>query len=134
MPATNTPGPGVPATLPSGCFSYVQGNDGTGNEGSTFGRPNYDKVKFWIKDYTKETIFFGFRNHLSGTTVTYAIITPAGDSLSWGTVGTSAGDGYIADDLIEAYVGPKEIYGAGPGGYDATLATPTMNGEYYIEF
>ncbi len=134
MPASNNPGPGNPANIESDCISYVQGNDGSGKEGSTVGRPGSDKLKVWINDPTTETIFFGFRKHIyTSLNVTYYIKDPAGNTLCTGVV-VSSGEGYIEDDQIEAYVGPQEIYGGSSGGYDAMECTPNLAGEYIIEF
>ncbi|MEM6263309.1 MAG: T9SS type A sorting domain-containing protein [Bacteroidota bacterium] len=133
IPGTGVPSPGNPVTIASGCMSKIQGNDGTGKEGPTLGRPDYDMVKVYVSD-TTERIFFGFRDDGSSGDVNYYILSPSGATVKSGPVLSSAGTGYIADNQIEAYAGPLQIAGAGSGGYDADYIIPTETGEYIIKF
>jgi hypothetical protein len=124
----------MPAGASGSCISYLQGNDGTGKEGPTFGRPWYDLIYVHISDPSTEVIYYGWTRRLPGSQpVYYRIIDPDGNMLRAGRVAETAADsGYIADDGVEAYAGPKHI--AGSTGYDALVCTPTVAGDYAIMF
>lgn len=126
----------MPGGSSSDCISYVQGNDGTGKEGSTLGRPSTDRIYIHIHDPDNETIYFGFRRKIpSGQEVYYQILAPDGSIHCSGKVASSASDsGYVADDGIEAYVGPTQIAGSGSGGYEALECTPDTVGDYAVIF
>ncbi len=124
----------IPAGGGSSCLSYIQGNDGSGKEGPGFDRPWYDRLYVHIHDPSTETIYYGFSNPAASSfDLYYRIIAPDGSILRAGKVAGSASDsGYVADDGVEAYVGPNAI--AGSNGYDQLVCTPTMAGDYAIVF
>ncbi|MEL6676589.1 MAG: Ig-like domain-containing protein [Bacteroidota bacterium] len=122
------------------CVSYVQGNDERGGEGGkegpTFGDPADRWIYVHIDDPTTETIYYGF-NKLEplGEALYYIILAPNGDTLCRGQVAEGVGDpGYIPDDGVAAYTGPKQIAGATSNGYQALECTPTIPGDYAILF
>ena len=126
----------MPSGSGSDCVSYVQGNDGTGKEGSTIGRPSTDWIYVHIEDPSEETIFFGFSRKLpSSQEVYYQILAPDGSVHCSGKVASSVSDpGFVPDDGVAAYVGPLQIAGARSGGYEALECTPTVAGDYAILF
>lgn len=126
----------MPAGSSSSCVSYVQGNDGTGKEGPSYHQDATEYIYVHIQDPDAETIYFGFTRKLpSSKSVYYQILDPLGNIHCSGQVAESSSDtGYIADDGVEAYVGPTQIYGSGSGGYEAIECDPTMAGEYTIRF
>lgn len=126
----------MPAGSSSSCVSYVQGNDGTGKEGPSYHQDATEYIYVHIQDPDAETIYFGFtRKHPSSKSVYYQILDPLGNIHCSGRVAESSADaGYIADDNVEAYVGPTQIYGSGSGGYEAIECDPSMAGEYTIRF
>lgn len=126
----------MPAGSSASCISYVQGNDGTGKEGPSYHQGATEYVYVHIQDPDAETIYFGFTRKLpTSKPVYYQILDPLGNVHCSGQVAESSSDaGYIADDGVEAYVGPTQIHGAGSGGYEAIECDPTMAGEYTIRF
>ncbi len=126
----------IPAGSPTGCVSYIQGNDGAGKEGPSYHMDDTEYIYVHIADPTRETIYFGFTRKVpSSKSVYYQILDPNGDVLCTGEVASNNSmDGYIADDGAEAYVGPTQIYGGGSGGYDAIECLPTLAGDYAIRF
>jgi len=131
-------GEGTPQLIPSGaasdCRSYIQGNDGTGKEGPTLGRPSTDFIHVHISDPDTETIYYGFtKKEPSSSEVYYWILAPDSSVVCHGRVAQSASDsGYVDDNGVEAYVGPTQIGGA--TGYDALECKPTVAGDYMILF
>lgn len=126
----------MPQGSPSSCISYIQGNDGNGKEGPGYGRPWYDLIYVNISDPSSESIFYGFtRREPTSKPLYYQILDPLGNVVITGLVGTSASDScFIADDGVQAYVGPTQIAGSDSGGYKALKYTPTMAGDYAIRF
>lgn len=126
----------IPSGSSSSCISYVQGNDGTGKEGSTLGRPSTDWIYIHIQDPDQETIYFGLTRKIpSSKEVYYQILAPDGSIHCSGKVASSASDsGYVADNGLEAYVGPTQIAGISSGGYEALECDPTEAGNYAIVF
>ncbi len=124
----------IPSGSSSSCISYIQGGDGSGKEGSGFNRPWYDLIYVHIEDPSKEVIYYGFtRLEPVSQEVYYRIIAPDGSILIAGKVASSSSDsGYVADNGVEAYRGPKVI--AGGSGYDQLTCTPTIAGDYAIVF
>jgi hypothetical protein len=120
-------------SLPS-CISYVQGNDGAGKEGPSYGRPDRDLIHVRITNPATEVIYYGFtRKEPSSKPVYYQILDPAGNIIRTGKVAESAADsGHVADNGLAAYVGPVQTGGA--GGYQALVCRPTLAGDYLIRF
>lgn len=131
---------GTAELMPGGnfgtCISYIQGNDGAGKEGPSYGRPWYDLVYVHIQDPSKEVIYYGFTRKLpTNKNVYYQILAPNGTIVASGQVANnSSGLGYIADNGVQAYVGPKQIAGPSSGGYQALTVVPLMAGDYAIQF
>lgn len=126
----------MPAGSAASCISYVQGNDGAGKEGPSYHQNATEYIYVHILDPDDETIYFGFTRKLPTTKpVYYQILDPLGNVHCSGRVAESPSDaGYIADNGVEAYVGPTQIHGLGSGGYQAIECDPTMAGEYTIRF
>ncbi|WNJ18200.1 T9SS type A sorting domain-containing protein [Pontibacter sp. G13] len=128
--------PLVPSGSSSSCVTYIQGNDGTGKEGSTYGRPRTDLIHVHIEDPDNETIYVGFTKlEPNSQEIYYQILTPDSTVLCTGVVADHKDDaGYINDNGVEAYVGPTQIYGNFSGGYDAIECSPTVAGDYLVMF
>ncbi len=124
----------MPSVASSGCQAYVQGNDGSGKEGPGYGRPETDLLHIRIMDPDEETIYLGFTRRLPGSKpVYYQVLDPDGNVVCSGRVAESSSDpGYIDDDGVEAYVGPKDI--GGSQGYEAIECEPAMAGDYLLQF
>ncbi|MEO0896520.1 MAG: Ig-like domain-containing protein [Bacteroidota bacterium] len=124
----------MPAGSSSSCIAYIQGNDGSGKEGPGYGRPSTDLLHVRITDPSTETIYMGFTRKIpSSKTVYYQVLDPEGNIHCTGRVAESSSDaGYIADDGVEAYVGPVVIGGA--TGYSAIECVPNLAGDYQIQF
>ncbi|MDX1906062.1 MAG: hypothetical protein SF053_03450 [Bacteroidia bacterium] len=124
----------MPAGSGATCVSYVQGNDGTGKEGSGYGRPWYDKIYVHIADPATEKIYYGFTRKLpSNKPVYYQILSPDGSILCSGQVAsTSSNAGFIADNGVAAYAGPAQL--GNTSGYTALICTPVMAGDHVIQF
>ncbi|MEM6262348.1 MAG: T9SS type A sorting domain-containing protein [Bacteroidota bacterium] len=128
----------MPAGSASSCISYIQGNDGSGKEGSTFGRPSTDYIYVHIANPSVERIFYGFtRLQPSSKSLYYKITDPNGTVISSGRVPETSEDaGYIANDGVQAYAGPKQLLDdfQAEDGYQAISCTPTVAGDYSITF
>ena len=112
----------------------ANGNPSGGNLRDPFALSNGDtnyRLKIYIKDYTKERIFFGLGAVVTGGgAVSWRIHKPDGTVIWSGTTPTS-GTGFI-QYASQAYAGPTVI---SPGsGYVAREAFPTVNGEYFMTF
>lgn len=129
---------GTAQLMPSGaaatCITYIQGNDGTGKEGSRYGRPWYDKIYVHIDNPDTETIYYGFTRKLpTNKNIFYQILRPDGTIACSGQVAnSSANAGFIADNGVAAYVGPAQT--GGTGGYTAIECNPDQAGDYVIQF
>ncbi len=82
-----------------------------------------------------EKIYYGFRQ--DNNDVYYRIRDPLGNIVVDNGAGAGlpvpqVGEQGFIDTYNEAVTGPLQV--AGAGGYDALLYTPTMVGDYYIEF
>ncbi len=139
MPATNAASVNcsTPATFNAGAITYLQGNDGVGKEGSTYflggtSRPDYDKIKIFIKDPITERIYLG--GTVVGTTnVEMRILDPSGAIIFLDTVAKISGQrGYIEPNKIQAYVGPNQL--GATCGYNALVVRPTKVGPHTLEF
>lgn len=130
---------GTAQFMPSGgaasCVSYVCGNDGAGKEGPGYGRPASDYIYVHIKDPDKEMIYYGFtRLEPTGKTVFYQILAPNGTVVCSGKVASTSSDsGFIANNGVAAYVGPRQVVG-GTAGYRALIYNPAVAGDYMIRF
>ncbi len=113
----------------------------TNNQGSYFGCPAENRIKFRIKDFTTEKLYFGFNlrtfvNSGGTSAITngyYRIINASGTVVAGPTaIPSSAAAGYISN-YTEAVAGPN-IGGSNASGYTPFVFTPTANEEYYIEY
>ncbi len=120
---------------PSGsCISYVQGNDGSGKEGATYGRPRTDLIYVRVVDPATEIIYYGFRVHsiANNRSLYYTILDPDSQVVVRGKVGKNNSDScFIPNDGFSAYIGPSQIHGSG---YAALEVKPQKAGDYMIMF
>lgn len=114
-----------------------------GNVGSYLGAPVDDRIYFRIKDYTTETLYYGFNwETLSPVTpiTTYndvymLVYDPTGAQVGAPIHLASANGqaGWINTPNQVLLWGP--IINSNPtGGYTPATFTPTMNGDYYVSF
>jgi hypothetical protein len=99
-----------------------------------------ERLFFDVSDFTKERIYWGTGPTMTsgagtitqnfGSTVTWRIKDPLGNTVASGNLPTAAGTGYI-DTYTKAILGPSTLVA---GGYTPNVFNPTMNGHYYIEF
>ncbi len=124
----------MPAGAPSNCISYIQGNDGSGKEGPSYHQPATEYVYVHVANPAREQILFGFTRLLpTSKAVYYQLLDPEGNIVASGRVAESSSDpGFIANDGVEAYVGPSQIGGA--SGYDAIVYQPLQAGNYAFRF
>lgn len=133
-------GEGTAQLMPSGsgssCIAYVQGNDGNGKEGPSYSEPASEYLYVHITDAGTEMIYLGFTRLLpTNKPIYYQVLRPDGSILCSGEVARNASmAGYIADDGVEAYVGPLQLNGAGSGGYQAIECQPDTVGDFAIRF
>ncbi len=140
MPASNQAsiGCGVKASLDAGSFTNLQGNDGSGKEGSTYfadgsSRPDYDKIKIHIQNPGTERIYLGGTTD-AATTVEMRVLDPNGNIIFLDTVAKGLGQaGFIKNDSLAAYLGPIQL-GAPSCGYQAIEVRPSMAGAHTLEF
>ena len=114
-----------------------------GNVGSYLNCPVDDRIFIHIKNYTTETLYYGFNwETLSPATpiTTYSdvymnLYDPNGNMVPGFPVNlasTTGSTGFISS-YIQAIQGPQ-ISGAPANGYIPMTFTPTMNGDYYVSF
>ncbi len=97
---------------------------------ATYSATPDERLNIHIKDFTNEKINLGFKPLHSD--VYFRIRDPLGAIVSGPTLLPFApAPGYIAN-YAKAVAGPVPI--VGPSGYTPIVFTPTMNGDYYIEF
>jgi hypothetical protein len=91
------------------------------------------RLYFHIKDFTTEKAYIGF-NHikLASETGTYRIMNPNGTQAKARANIPTSSTGFIKY-YSQAVAGPK-ISGTPVKGYTPIVFTPTMNGDFYIEF
>jgi hypothetical protein len=135
----------MPTGTPNGTGLIVNTSSGfpLGNVGSYLGAPSDLRLKFRVKNYLAETLYYGFHweqltpslsdtAHLNDV---YMIIydplgNPVGLPIKLASI-TTQGPGFI-QTYNNAKQGPK--IGASPLGYNAATFTPSMNGDYYVSF
>lgn len=116
------------------------GADGNGRLGTTGCLPE-ERIYIAVSgNFAQERIYIGM-NVLANTNSRFRVMDPAGNQVYPATAGNlqrvlsaatgNIGEGYIPS-LNAAQNGPREVFGA--GGFDAISITPTMAGNYYIEF
>jgi hypothetical protein len=135
---------GTKDLMPNGnsgsCKSYIQGNDGSGKEGARYGRSRWDLIHIHIENPETEVIYYGFRQmEPTGTGASdqlyYRLLDPDSIVVLSGKVARNSADsGFVADDGIQAYTGPKQIAGASSNGYQALVFRPTKAGDYMLQF
>lgn len=90
---------------------------------------NY-RLNFYVADPSAEKIYIGLNDASAG--LYYRVRDPNGGTpISLSPV-PSSGTGYIAS-WAKAVAGPN-IGGSNPSGYTPIVVTPTVAGDYYIEF
>jgi hypothetical protein len=112
-----------------------------GNVGSYLGAPADDHIQIHIKDFTTETLYYGFNwETLSPATPinTYSdvymnIYNPTGTLISTVHLPSTAGSNGFISTYLSAVAGPQ-VGGLPLGGYLPLTFTPTMNGDYYVSF
>jgi hypothetical protein len=88
-----------------------------------------NRLYIHINDFNNEILRFGFNSVTAN--VYYRIKDPNGNIVAGPTLIPTSGAGFISS-YTQAVTGPQAIYGA--SGYLSRTFTPTMNGDYYIEF
>jgi hypothetical protein len=109
-----------------------------GNVGSYLGAPDDQKVYIHIKDFTTETLYYGFNwealspssSGVSYTDVYMRIFDPTGAQVGPNILLPTTGNGYITK-YSDAFIGPSL---SGSPGYKPLTFAPSMNGDYYVEF
>jgi len=116
------------------------------NKGAFIGVTNADnKIHFYIDDFSKEKLYYGFNWGDWGATARYSgsnamwenrvimrIYNPDGSFNSDVPLGSSISAGYI-QDYDHAVAGPN-ISGGNTNGYTPGVFTPTSKGEYTVLF
>ncbi len=107
--------------------------------GSYFNAPEDNRLYFSIKNFSTESLYFGFDwRDYDGTSanlaspVFYRIMNPNGTVALGPTLWTGTGNGKI-NTYAQAVAGPN-INGSVPTGYSPLVFNPTVNGEYWIEY
>lgn len=91
------------------------------------------RLYFHISDYASEKVYIGFKHvNVSGETAKYRIMNSDGTLAKARTSVPTSGTGYIKY-YSQAVAGPI-ISGSPANGYTPVIFTPTMNGDFYIEF
>jgi len=122
------------------CLMLYNGTDGNERLGTT-GCTADERIRIRVSDnFADEVIYIGM-NAFANTSTHFRVLDPNGVQvypLPSGTLQAvlssgagNTGEGYIAN-LTEARNGPEEVFGA--GGFDAISISPSMAGDYYIEF
>jgi len=117
-----------------------------GNVGSYLGAPADNQIKFRIKNYLTETLYYGFNWEMllasgSPATTPYSdvwmiIYDPTGAQVGSPInlpSATNTGAAGLISTWTSAIVGPK-ISGAPTAGYNPLSFKPTMNGDYHVCF
>jgi hypothetical protein len=111
-----------------------------GNVGSYLGAPKDQRIYFRIKNFSIESLYYGFNWETlapSGTISPYSdvymnIFDPTGALVTTIHLPTGSGPGFISS-WASAYAGAN-IGGATATGYTPLTFTPTQNGDYYVTF
>lgn len=113
-----------------------------GSVGSYLGAPVDDRIYFRIKDYTTESLYYGFNwetlapaTPINTYTDVYMIIyDPTGAQVGAPIhLPSSNGNPGWINSYPQATAGPM-INGAPGTGYTPLVFTPSMNGDYYVSF
>ncbi|MEO1050716.1 MAG: gliding motility-associated C-terminal domain-containing protein [Bacteroidota bacterium] len=88
-----------------------------------------EQLRVRVKDPSRETVFYGF-SISQGSNIYYRITGPDGSQVVPATLITNSGPGHIST-YAEAVAGPAQI---AANGYQAMSFTPSMAGDYIIEF
>lgn len=114
-----------------------------GNVGAYLNCPVDDRIFIHVKDFTTETLYFGFNwETLSPATPinTYSdvymnLYDPTGALVPGYPVNlaSTAGSAGFISTYLQAIQGPQ-IGGAPAGGYIPLTFTPSLNGDYYVSF
>ena len=114
------------------------------NSGPYLGATEDNRLYFNIKDFNTEKLYFGFNwteygntgtpgsGQVSLTNMYYKIFRPDGSVAVPATLWSASGNGFI-NSYSAATSGPN-ISGLNPTGYSPLSFTPTVNGDYWIEF
>lgn len=146
FPATRSLAEGTKQVMPSatngtGLIVSTTTTFPLGNVGSYLGAPVDDRIYFYIKDYTTESLYYGFNwETLSPATpintyndVYMIIYDPTGAQVG-GPIhlpGSNGNPGWINSYPQAA---AAKIGGAPGTGYTPLIFTPSMNGDYYVSF
>ena len=110
----------------SGKGELLIGTNGAHTFATATSTPDY-RLYVHIKDFSTETINFGFGNASTGNPH-YTVHRPDGTDLCTGVIPKIPGTGYIST-YIQAIAGPFP----GAGGYTPIQCNPDVNGDYYLE-
>jgi hypothetical protein len=95
----------------------------------TYGANDLHRLYIHIQDVNTEMIYFGFRQ--DDGDVYYRLVDPFGNVVLAPTLCPAAGAGRI-NFYKQAVQGPQQLNK--PSGYQAITYTPSIPGDYYIEF
>lgn len=115
-----------------------------GNVGSYLGAPVDDRIYFYIKDYTTESLYYGFNwetlspaTPISTYSDVYMIIyDPTGAPVPgspFNLASVNGQNGWINSWQQASLYGPN-IAGTQSKGYTPAVFNPGMNGDYYVSF
>ena len=134
------------ATSATGLIVSTSSGFPLGNVGSYLGAPADNQIKFRIKNYLTEKLYYGFNwealapsGNPAGTPysdVWMIIYDPTGAQVGVPInlpSATNTGAAGLISTWASAIIGPK-ISGAPTAGYNPLTFTPTMNGDYYVSF
>ncbi|HOW30878.1 MAG TPA: hypothetical protein PLP88_04870, partial [Bacteroidales bacterium] len=88
------------------------------------------RLNIHIENAATEKIYIGLNDAAAG--LYFQVRNPSGGTPIPLTAVPSSGTGYISS-WAQAFAGPN-IGGSNPSGYTPIVVTPTMTGDYYIEF
>jgi gliding motility-associated-like protein len=111
------------------CVNIYSAPPGSGF-GSNMNCPEYRRINIKIANPATEKICIGLRAGQSNTF--YRVFGPGTSVVIPGSPVPTSGVGYIPY-YKQSFIGPT-IATALPGGYNAIVITPTLSGDYWIEF
>jgi gliding motility-associated-like protein len=109
------------------CINIYNNNSGPG---PNMNCPDYRRIKIQITNPATEKICIGLRSGQVNTF--YRVFAPDSSVVIPGSPVPTSGVGYIPYHK-QAFIGPS-IATSLPGGYNALVITPTLTGDYWIEF